>query len=173
MLPQAIAIIKGDRFSFAKMSNPELAAISFAQKPEADRGAVVKLPRIGNVHLNDPIVPGGRLFYYEALHGGKRIPDSPEIVEGIIRIARKAGEMRQKIGKPFIVTSWYRPQRINAEVGGAWDSRHMYGDAIDFYIEGYSAEDMYKIFDPVWDGGLGRYQRLGVIHIDAWQFARW
>lgn len=151
---------------------PELAAVSFAQKP-VDRGPTIKIPQIGNVYLGDPVVPGGSLFWYECTHGGKRIPETAEVVNGMIRLARKLQPLRIEIGKPFFVTSWYRPQRINAEVGGAWDSRHMYGDAIDFYIKEYSADEMYEIFHPIWDGGLGTYPQKGVLHLDAWEYARW
>ena len=46
---------------------------------------------------------------------------------------------RQQIGRPFGVTSWYRPPAINQMVGGTTYSRHLYGQAVDFYVENIPA----------------------------------
>lgn len=170
---RAIAIIEAIALT-TFMSNPELSAVSFAQKP-ANRGPVVKLPTIGNVYLNDPIVPGGNFCWYEATHGGARVPDEYEIVEGIINLARKLQPIRAKLKKPIHITSWYRPGNINAAVGGARDSRHLYGDAVDFWVDGLMGYELYDMLDSTWDGGLGQYQSLPyIIHLDARGYqSRW
>ncbi|MEM6592496.1 MAG: D-Ala-D-Ala carboxypeptidase family metallohydrolase, partial [Cyanobacteria bacterium P01_C01_bin.73] len=89
-------------------------------------------------------------------------------VDAIVRIARPAQQARDRIGRPFIVTSWYRPPEINRQVGGAAFSRHIVGDAIDFYCEGLTGNQIYWALDPWWPGGLGRYDRFPALsHIDA------
>lgn len=44
--------------------------------------------------------------------------------------------IRDKIGKPMIITSGYRCQQVNKLVGGAVNSQHTKGQAADFTIKG-------------------------------------
>lgn len=46
--------------------------------------------------------------------------------------------LRNKIGKPMIITSGYRNDRVNRLVGGAKNSQHQNGQAVDFTIKGMS-----------------------------------
>jgi uncharacterized protein YcbK (DUF882 family) len=96
-------------------------------------------------------------------------------VEAIIRIAALAQQARDRIGRPFLITSWYRPAEINRRVGGASQSRHIVGDAIDFYCVGLTGNQVYWALDPWWPGGLGRYGQFpALVHLDARGFkARW
>uniref|UniRef100_A0ACD5GW28 D-Ala-D-Ala carboxypeptidase family metallohydrolase n=1 Tax=Desertifilum tharense IPPAS B-1220 TaxID=1781255 RepID=A0ACD5GW28_9CYAN len=98
---------------------------------------------------------GSNFTWAEATHGGTRIPPNTSITYGMVRIARAAQEARNRIGRPFIITSWYRPPAINAAVGGAIYSRHLEGDGIDFYVNGLSGLQLYNLLDPWWQGGLG------------------
>jgi uncharacterized protein YcbK (DUF882 family) len=85
-----------------------------------------------------------------------------------VRIARLAQQARDRLGRPFRVTSWYRSPEINERVGGASRSRHMVGDAIDFYCDGLTGNQVYWALHPWWPGGLGRYKRYPMlVHIDA------
>jgi zinc D-Ala-D-Ala carboxypeptidase len=53
--------------------------------------------------------------------------------ENFLRALWKAEAMRHKLGdRPMTVTSGFRSTSCNASSGGASNSRHMYGDAIDF-----------------------------------------
>ena len=47
-------------------------------------------------------------------------------------------KIRVIIGRPIYVTSGVRCESHNRAVGGAIKSRHMSGNAIDFYINGYN-----------------------------------
>lgn len=159
------------------VANPEVAAISFATKT-SDRGPSVKVPGISQaIFLNDPIIPKGNIHWYELIGGGGelRIPEDAEVTGGIIRIAKAAQEARDRIGKPFVITSGYRPPHINASVGGASNSRHLWGDAIDFWVEGFTGRQLYQALDPWWSGGLGQYWHYPYLcHLDARNYeARW
>ncbi|MEM8545411.1 MAG: D-Ala-D-Ala carboxypeptidase family metallohydrolase [Cyanobacteria bacterium P01_H01_bin.119] len=121
-----------------------------------------------NIQLHATILPSGNFTWAEATRGGTRMPPNQTTVDAIVRIARLAQQARDRIGRPFIVTSWYRPPEINRQVGGAAFSRHIVGDAIDFYCEGLTGNQIYWALDPWWPGGLGRYDRFPALsHIDA------
>jgi hypothetical protein len=128
-----------------------------------------------NIQLFASIIPNGSFTWAEATRGGSRMPPNQETVDAIVRIATLAQQARDRIGRPFRVTSWYRPPEINARVGGASNSRHIVGDAIDFYCDGLTGNQIYQMLDPWWPGGLGRYSSFPALsHIDARGFrARW
>ena len=128
-----------------------------------------------NIQLEASIIPNGNFTWAEATHGGTRMPPNQATVDAIVRIARLAQQARDRIGRPFIVTSWYRPPEVNRRVGGASRSRHIVGDAIDFYVNGLTGNQLYWALDPWWPGGLGRYRRFSRLsHIDArGSRARW
>ena len=46
--------------------------------------------------------------------------------------------IREKIGKPMIISSGYRNSTVNKLVGGAKNSQHLNGQAVDFTIKGMS-----------------------------------
>ncbi|HEY9669275.1 MAG TPA: D-Ala-D-Ala carboxypeptidase family metallohydrolase [Coleofasciculaceae cyanobacterium] len=128
-----------------------------------------------NIQLSASIIPDGNFTWAEATHGGTRMPSNQATVDAIIRIAKLAQRARDRIGRPFIVTSWYRPPAINRAVGGAIYSRHLVGDAMDFLCEGVSGNQLYWFLEPWWPGGLGRYTNFpNLCHIDARSYrARW
>lgn len=159
-----------------KTANPEITALSFAKKP-GDRGQSLQLPGLSQcIFLNDPICSDSPNFYwYEALHGGERIPPDGTVTAGIIKLAKAAQKVRDRIGRSLHITSWYRDPDTNWRVGGASASRHLWGDAIDFWVEGMSGNELYHALDPWWEGGLGRYSNLPyIVHIDARGYvSRW
>ncbi|MBE7381228.1 MAG: peptidase M15A [Leptolyngbya sp. SIO1E4] len=128
-----------------------------------------------NIQIGASIVPSGNFTWSEATRGGTRMPPDQATVNAIVRIALLAQEARDRIGRPFLITSWYRPAEINARVGGASMSRHIVGDAIDFYCDGLTGRQLYWALDPWWPGGLGRYAQYPYLcHLDArGSRARW
>ncbi|MDJ0535519.1 MAG: D-Ala-D-Ala carboxypeptidase family metallohydrolase [Xenococcaceae cyanobacterium MO_207.B15] len=72
------------------------------------------------------------------------------------------------MGSPILVTSWYRPQAVNREVGGAPNSQHIYGKAADIKpVQG----DIYKFQDwldkVAWKNkALGYGAKKEFVHID-------
>ncbi|MGK7961332.1 D-Ala-D-Ala carboxypeptidase family metallohydrolase, partial [Crocosphaera sp.] len=137
-------------------------------------GPVITVPGIGTVYLNDPI-PGTQHFYwYEATHGGQRIPQHESHAQNIIKIARLAEEARAKLGHPLRITSWYRPEPWNSRCGGAKNSVHLRGSAIDFNAGTMRGREMARILSD-WPGGMGIYSHYPMLlHLDARDYrARW
>lgn len=67
------------------------------------------------------------------------------LVETVLQPARTA------VGRPFVITSGYRPPWLNRAVKGALDSRHLYGCAADFKVPGI---DLAKAFGIIKDLAL-------------------
>ena len=128
-----------------------------------------------NIQLSAAIIPNGNFTWSEATRGGTRMPPNQATVDSIIRIAKLAPQARDRMGRPIHITSWYRPADINRQVGGASNSRHIVDDAIDFYVEGLTGNQIYWSLDPWWTGGLGRYGKFPRLsHLDARGYrARW
>ena len=70
--------------------------------------------------------------------------------------------------KPLIITSGYRPKAINASVGGASSSEHLYNapgvGAVDWYIEGVDMMAVQAWCDREWPHSLG-YAAPQFLHI--------
>lgn len=47
-----------------------------------------------------------------------------EIKSEIVRLAKKLDIVRERIGEPIVIHSWYRPRAYNKEIGGAKNSGH-------------------------------------------------
>jgi GH24 family phage-related lysozyme (muramidase) len=72
-------------------------------------------------------------------------------------------------GKPAIITSGYRPPAINASVGGASQSEHLYDapgvGAVDWFLEGVPVKDLQDWADRTWPYSLGYGAPKGFIHV--------
>lgn len=128
-----------------------------------------------NLQLAAAIIPNGSFTWAEATHGGTSHPPDQATVEAIIRIATLAQRACDRIGRPFHITRWYFPAEIHHRSANPFLSRYGVGDAIDFYCEGLTGNQLYRALDPWWPGGLGRYSRFPYLcHLDARTYqARW
>ncbi|WP_017299548.1 D-Ala-D-Ala carboxypeptidase family metallohydrolase [Nodosilinea nodulosa] len=121
-----------------------------------------------NLQLDASIVANGSFTWAEATGGGVRMPPDQATVDAIVRMAALAQQARDRIGRPFLVTNWYRPADADRRVKEAAESRHIVGDAIDFYCVGLTGNQVYWALDPWWPGGLGRYGKFpALVHLDA------
>lgn len=59
------------------------------------------------------------------------IPDQT-VAENIVRTSVKMEKVRALLGTSIIVNSWYRCPELNTVIGGARNSDHMSGRAVDF-----------------------------------------
>jgi uncharacterized protein YcbK (DUF882 family) len=137
------------------------------------------------VNKTTPIYPGSYFTWGEAtdncdrppqdlIVGNKLIVSSLQIEQNIIATAKQLDQYRVLLGsRPLNVNSWYRPAHINNRVGGAKNSRHLFGDAVDITSNYLSPSAIYKLLDKIhMDGGLGRY--YGFVHVDfRGEIARW
>lgn len=112
----------------------------------------------------------GRFFKvkeFKCYDGSKQVLVSPQLVKVL-------DELRDMIGCPLIITSGYRTPTHNKKVGGAADSRHMYGVAADIYPQDKSKLDkLYYLADERLNpGGVGKYGTF--VHVDVRTVtARW
>lgn len=77
--------------------------------------------------------------------------------------------LRENIGRPIIITSGYRNKRVNGLVGRTVFSQHMLGKAADFYVQGYTSQQMeivYRTIKMNYDfDQLIFYPYKGIIHV--------
>ncbi|MBR4077514.1 MAG: peptidoglycan-binding protein [Oscillospiraceae bacterium] len=86
---------------------------------------------------------------------------------------RKLDAFRERVGEPVYINSGIRCPEHNEAVGGAKDSRHLYGDAADIRCDGKTPEQLYAIADEIFhDGGVGLYD-WGIHVDDRGHRARW
>ena len=71
--------------------------------------------------------------------------------------------LREKLGKPVIVTSGYRNSEVNNLVGGAKNSQHTKGQAADITVNGMTAA---SLFEFIKNSGIEYDQCLN--EYDSW-----
>ena len=97
----------------------------------------------------------------------RRIPGPEASVR--LRLLRTAAEfqrVREAWGRPLGVTSFYRPEPVNTQVGGVPGSSHTLGDAFDIYPVDRSLDAFYQWIRRRWTGGLGDGRPRGFVHLD-------
>jgi len=140
-----------------------------APPPTQYSGIRFKLPgNYGFVYTDQPIIPGGNFYWGEATKNATRIPSTVTITENIIELARQLQRARNQLGRPFQINSWYRPPDVNAAVGGASRSQHLFGKAADIQVAGLSGRQIANAVFGWWNGGIGIYSHMpSVIHLDT------
>jgi Peptidase M15 len=145
-------------------------------------GEYVLFDDLTRIVLSAPVYQGSAFTWAELTHKGTRLPPNKTIYNNMIRIAKKADEvrsfLRKELKKPdliMVVTSGYRPKKINDAIGGAKQSRHLVGDALDVIVPGVKNTTLYNALSPWYIGGLGIYGGGNpCLHLDnrLWR-ARW
>lgn len=79
----------------------------------------------------------------------------------------KLQALRDRIGRPLILTSAYRSAAHNKAVGGAPGSYHMKGRAFDVRMENQNPALFYETARSVGFTGFGHYVKQGFMHIDT------
>lgn len=57
--------------------------------------------------------------------------------------------LRAKIGRPVLITSGYRSQRVNELVSGSKTSQHLTGKAADIHVQGYTPQQMDIVYQTI------------------------
>lgn len=86
-------------------------------------------------------------------HQVKNIPDDAQLsqVLGNIKalVLNILDPLRARVGRPIIITSGYRSQRVNELVGGSKTSQHLTGQAADFHVQGYTPQQMDVVYQTI------------------------
>lgn len=85
----------------------------------------------------------------------------------------KLQALRDRLGRPIILTSAYRSAKHNKAVGGAKNSYHMQGAAFDVRMENHSPERFEEEARAVGFTGFGYYPKSGFMHIDTGPERSW
>lgn len=101
--------------------------------------------------------------------------DAPaRVLEKLGHLARALEVLRARIGAPINVISGYRCPRRNVAVGGAPLSRHLYGDAADVQVDGFTGAQLLEVAEELIaagtlpEGGLGIYRSKPMtLHYDC------
>lgn len=104
---------------------------------------------------------------------GEVFPMDPRVIDIMSLVQRKAGQRT-----PMEVLSGYRSPKTNAGLrrntsGVAKNSFHMYGQAIDMHIKGYSTRNLRKIAVGLRAGGVGYYPKSDFVHVDTGTVRSW
>lgn len=132
------------------------------------------LPSGEHITAYELVIPDGHFAWHEVTKQMTRIPSTIAIEKRVYEAAKMMEQIRFRLGSyPLYVNSWIRDSYTNKMVGGSPKSRHLYGDAVDFYCNHISPIQIYKILDSYWEkGGLAVYKNH--VHIDCRGYeARW
>ena len=72
----------------------------------------------------------------------KNIPEAEEMDNLLELIVYCLQPIRNKLGKPMIISSGYRCEELNDKVGGVKNSQHTKGQAVDFKVKGMTAKEV-------------------------------
>lgn len=90
------------------------------------------------------------------------------------RLVDLLDRIRERIGQPLHISSGYRCEEHNAEVGGVPNSFHVQGIAADIWADGYSVDALAEIAVEEGADGVGRYYGDEFVHVDVRGYAaRW
>lgn len=112
---------------------------------------------VENLQLMQSIVPNGSFTWADATQGGRYLPVNQAAIDSIVQCATHLQAACDRIGRPFRITRWYAPDASSLTL--ATDAhRFALGEAVECYVLGLTADQVYWALTPWWPGGLGRYQ---------------
>lgn len=111
----------------------------------------------------------------EITHNGTRHIYNPQHANNAQLLALRLDGFREYVNKPFIVTSWYRPEPWNSRAGGAKNSQHLYGRGVDLKVLGMTGRELAELAVKYgWRGGIGVYTKVpGIVHLDTGSPRKW
>lgn len=127
---------------------------------------IVKSDVVDWYNFSDEVSPNftvGEVLQFDSRRRPKS--DSADIAR-ILKSVEQLQAIRDLWGRPIGVTSFYRPEPVNTQVGGARNSQHITGLAFDVYPVGGPLDAFYKWAFTRWTGGLGDGRARGFVHFD-------
>jgi hypothetical protein len=123
-----------------------------------------------SINWNDFSCPVGKYITVgEVLQYDARRKPNPGSAEekAIVAVCKEFDAIRYAWNGALGVTSGFRPEPINAQVGGVPGSYHVKGMALDIYPIGESIHKFHQWLVQRWSGGYGDGRPRGFIHIDT------
>ncbi|MFP4314097.1 MAG: YcbK family protein [Alphaproteobacteria bacterium] len=127
--------------------------------------------RVGDKYLPESFE---RMNYVLRDHRTDEIfPMDPRIID-IVKVLQD----RTKDDGPIEVLSGYRSPKTNAKLrnastGVARNSFHMYGQAMDIRVPGYSTRRLRDVARKMKSGGVGYYPKSNFVHVDTGKVRSW
>ena len=75
-------------------------------------------------------------------HNINNMPDIKSLDNMLNLIYYCLQPIREKLNKPMIISSGYRCREVNSLVGGAQNSQHLKGEAVDFMVKGETVQGL-------------------------------
>ncbi|MGF1481259.1 MAG: D-Ala-D-Ala carboxypeptidase family metallohydrolase [Cyanophyceae cyanobacterium] len=169
---QMSAALQMDSSDWVKIYRTPLQAPAAEEGKSIAATESVRQPYSGVIDWDDPNSYVSEYFTVKEVTQGdrRRIPQTDDIKQNIVTLAKYMDEVRKLWGSAIGVTSWYRPPRINAMVGGVRNSQHISGRAVDVYpLNGKSAEFEQWLDQVAWKNralGYGVASGRGFTHLD-------
>lgn len=135
------------------------------EQPDATIGQVSQ-GRLNWEDFNSPLgqyITVGEMLRFDPR---RRPLANSSVARNLRMLATEFDAIRKAWGGAIMVTSGYRPEPINSEVGGVPGSRHVSGEAIDIYPADGDLDGFYQWLRRRWSGGLGDGRNKGFVHID-------
>jgi hypothetical protein len=141
--------------------------------PASIKSLGIIIPGLGERQIND-LIDGSKYFTWaEATRNGSRLWNTKATTDRVRGVASILDGIRSYYQRPIIITSWFRDPKTNKAVGGAPNSRHIVGDAVDFILPGVSTQEVYNMCNKSHVGGLAQSPG-NFVHVDNRGYdARW
>ena len=81
-------------------------------------------------------------------------------------VVKKLKVLQKKWGKPLVITSGFRTPSQNEAAGGAKDSQHLVGKAVDIRVPPKDQEKFARLARASGFGGIGIGRGQGFVHVD-------
>lgn len=127
--------------------------------------------RVGDQYLPEAFE---RLNYFlRDFRTGDAFPMDPRVIDILSLVQEGTGK-----STPLEILSGYRSPKTNAMLrrvsnGVARNSYHMYGQAVDIRMPGYSTRKLSTVARGLRSGGVGYYPKSHFVHVDTGDIRSW
>jgi uncharacterized protein YcbK (DUF882 family) len=99
---------------------------------------------------------------------GRDIPNN--VLPNILQLAKNLQVLRDAVGKSITITSGYRSPQHNKKIGGAKDSQHVKGMAVDIKVAGMTPKEVALVIEGLIESGKMKQGGIGIyaswVHYD-------